>query len=245
MRLLAVHESNLEREAGVPQRGENHVNTTATNHGALTKALLACGVAAGPLYVVVGATEAFAREGFDPTRHDLSLLANGEWGWIHITLLVTSGLLTVLGALGMRRALGGGRGGTWGPLLLGIYGVGLVGAGFFVADPMNGFPSGLPAGAYGEVSLHGLLHIVFGGVGFLGLIAACLVFARRFAALGERGWAAFSAATGVVYFAAFFGIATGSQQGGAVLIFVVLTFTAAVVLAWAWISALAARLLKG
>ena len=245
MRFLVAHEGDERCEANASLGGEVSMNSANSNHGTLTKALLACGVTAGPLYVVVGATEAFAREGFDPTRHDLSLLANGEWGWIHIALLVTSGLLTVLGALGMRRALGGGRGGTWGPLLLGIYGVGLVGAGFFVADPMNGFPSGLPAGAYGEVSLHGLLHIVFGGVGFLGLIAACLVFARRFAALGERGWAAFSAATGVVYFAAFFGIATGSQQGGAVLIFVVLTFTAAVVLAWAWISALAARLLKG
>ena len=216
-----------------------------STHGTLTKALLVGGVAAGPLYVVVGAIEAFTREGFDPTRHDLSLLANGKWGWIHIALLVASGILTVLGAVGMGRALGGGRGGTWGPLLLGVYGVGLIGAGLFVADPMNGFPSGLPAGAYGDVSLHGLLHIVFGGVGFLGLIAACLVFARRFSALRERGWARFSAATGVLYFAAFFGIAMGSQQGGAVLTLVVLVFTVAVVLAWAWISAVAVRLLRG
>lgn len=245
MRLLAVHESKSEREAGVPPRGEHPMSTTASNHGAATRALLACGVVAGPLYVVVGTLEAFTREGFDPTRHDLSLLANGKWGWIHIALLVTSGLLTVLGAVGMRRALGGRGGGTWGPLLLGVYGVGLIGAGVFVADPMNGFPSGLTAGAYSEVSWHGLLHIVFGGVGFLGLIAACLVFARRFATLGERGWAAFSAATGVVYFAAFFGIAAGSQQGGAVLTLVVLAFTVAVVLAWAWISAVAAWLLRG
>jgi hypothetical protein len=244
MRLLAVHESTLEREAGLPPRGEHPMSTTASNHGKATKALLACGVAAGPLYVVVGAIEAFTREGFDPTRHDLSLLANGKWGWIHIALLVTSGLLTVLGAVGMRRALGGGRGGTWGPLLLGVYGVGLIGAGLFVADPMNGFPSGLPAGAYGDVSLHGLLHIIFGGVGFLGLIVACFVFARRFAALGEQGWAVFSVVTGVLYFAAFFGIAAGSQQGGGVLTFVVLAFTIAVVLAWSWFSAVAARLLR-
>ena len=221
------------------------MNTTASKYRTATKALLACGAVAGPLYVVVGAIEAFTREGFDPTRHDLSLLANGKWGWIHIALLVTSGLLTLLGAVGMRRALGGGRGGTWGPLLLGVYGVGLIGAGLFVADPMNGFPSGLPAGEYGDVSLHGLLHIVFGGVGFFGLIAACFVFARRFAALGERGWTRFSVVTGVLYLAAFFGIAAGSQQGGTVLTLVVLAFTVAVVLAWAWISAVAARLLRG
>src|SRR5215211_7015093 len=211
MRVLAAHKGNQWCEAGASPSREVSMNTTASNHGTVTKTLLACGVVAGPLYVVVGAIEAFAREGFDPARHDLSLLANG----------------------------------TWGPLLLGVYGLGLIGAGVFVADPVNGFPSGLPAGAYGDVSWHGLLHFVFGGVGFLGLIAACLVFARRFAALGERGWAVFSVATGVLYFAAFFGIAAGSQQGGTVLTLVVLAFTVAVVLAWAWISALEARLLRG
>lgn len=209
-----------------------------------TRALLSCGVVAGPIYVVVGAIEAFAREGFDPTRHDLSLLANGEGGWIHITLLVLTGLLTVASAVGMRRALRGGRGGTWGPLLVGLYGLGLIGAGVFVADPMNGFPPGTPPDA-NAVSWHGLLHLVSGGIGFLGLIAACFVFARRFAALGQRGWAAYSVATGVFYFAAFFGIAAGSQQTGAILTFVVLAFTAAVVLGWTWVSAVAARLMTG
>jgi len=37
---------------------------------------------------------------------------------------------------------------------------------------------------------------------------------------------------GIVFFAAFFGIATGTQLGGNVLVFVTLTFTAAVVNAW-------------
>jgi hypothetical protein len=209
----------------------------------VTRRLLTCGLVAGPLYIAVGVTEALTREGFDPTRHDLSLLANGDWGWIHIALLVLTGLLTAAGAVGMRRVLRGGRGGTWGPLLVGLYGLGLGGAGVFVADPMGGFPPGTPADT-NAVSWHGLLHFVAGGVGFLGLIAACLVFARRFAALGERGWALFSVVTGVYYFAAFFGIATGSQRGGAVLTFVVLAFTAAVVLGWAWISAMAWRLLS-
>src|SRR5438552_359120 len=182
----------------------------------LTRVLLLCGVVAGPLYVIVGAIEMLTRPGFDPTRHDLSLMANGDLGWVHIALLVTTGLLVVAGAIGMRRALRGGRGGTWGPLLVGVYGLGVAGAGIFTADPALGFPPGTPADAH-AVSWHGLLHLVSGGIGFLGLIAACMVFARRFAALGQRGWAACSVATGVVFFAAFFGIASGSQQGGAVL----------------------------
>ena len=209
----------------------------------LTRVLLLCGVVAGPLYVIVGAIEMLTRPGFDPTRHDLSLMSNGDWGWIHISLLILTGLLTIAGAVGMRRVLRGGRGGTWGPLLLGIYGLGLIGAGFFTADPALGFPPGTPANAH-AVSWHGLLHFICGGIGFLGLIAACFVFARRFAAQRQRGWVAYSVATGVIYLAAFAGIAVGSNSVGVIMTIVILAFSVAVVLGWAWVSAMAAKLLS-
>ena len=209
----------------------------------LTRVLLLCGVVAGPLYVIVGVIEMLTRPGFDPTRHDLSLMSNGDWGWIHISLLILTGLLTIAGAVGMRRVLRGGRGGTWGPLLLGIYGLGLIGAGFFTADPALGFPPGTPANAH-AVSWHGLLHFICGGIGFLGLIAACFVFARRFAAQRQRGWVAYSVATGVIYLAAFAGIAVGSNSVGIIMTIVILAFSVAVVLGWAWVSAMAVKLLS-
>lgn len=208
------------------------------------RTLLACGVLAGPLYIVVGVIQMLIRPGFDPTRHDLSLMSNGALGWIQITNFVVTGLLTIAGAVGMRRVLSGSQGGVWGPLLIAVYGVGLIGAGIFVADPMNGFPSGVPTGNAGVISSHGLLHFVSGSIGFLALIAACFIFARYFRALKQSRWALYSALTGVIFFAAFFGIATGSQAGGAVLVFVTLAFTAAVVIAWAWISALSLRLMN-
>ena len=207
-----------------------------------TRRLLTAGLVAGPLYILVGSVEAFTRPGFDPTRDDWSLLSNGELGWIHIALFISTGLLTIVGAVGMRRALAGGRASTWGPLLVGLYGLGLVGAGIFIADPARGFPPGTPVDAH-AISWHGLMHFVSAGVGFIGLIAACIVFARRFAGLGQAGWAAYSVATGVLFFGAFVGVATGSQLGGPVLVLVTLAFTAAVVLGWAWISALAAKLM--
>jgi hypothetical protein len=222
-----------------PGAGAPSASSGATSK--VTGALLAGGIVAGPLYILVGALEMLTRPGFDATRQDLSLMSNGDFGWVHIALLVTTGLLTIAGAVGMRRVLHGSRGGTWGPLLVGVYGLGLVGAGIFIADPARGFPPGTPADAH-AVSWHGLMHFVSGGIGFLALIAACLVFARRFAALKQRGWAAYSVATGILFFAAFFGIASGSQQGGAILTFVTLAFTAAVVLGWAWVSAMALRL---
>ena len=77
-------------------------------------------------------------------------------------------------------------------------------------------------------------------MGFLGLIAACFVFARRFAALSQGGWAAYCVATGVIFFAAFFGIASGSGQ-----VWINVAFSVAVVVAWAWVSVMAARLMAG
>ena len=205
--------------------------------------LLACGAVAGPVYITVGVIQILIRPGYDPTRHDLSLMSNGELGWIQIANFVLAGLLVIVGAIGMRHVLLGSRAGTWGPLLIGIYGLGLIGAGIFVADPALGFPPGTPIDAH-EMSQHGILHFVTGGIGFLAFIAACFVFARRFSVLQQRGWAVYSLLTGIVFFAAFFGIATGAQLGGNVLVFVTLAFTVAVVSAWAWLSAIFLRLIK-
>lgn len=218
----------------------NHASFETTK---LTRAMLVCGVAAGPLYIIVGLIQILIRPGFNPMRHDLSILSNGDLGWIQITNFLLTGLLTITGAVGMWRVLHGGQGGTWGPLLIGVYGLGLIGAGIFVADPVPGFPPGTPADAH-AISGHGLLHFVSGGIGFFALIAACFVFARRFNTLKQKGWAAYSVITGILFFIAFFGIATESQQGGTILVFVTLAFTAAVVIAWAWISVMAMRLLK-
>ena len=48
--------------------------------------------------------------------------------------------------------------------------------------------------------------------------------------------------TGALFFAAFFGIAAGSGQGEATVAIVNVVFFVAAVLAWAWLSAVAARL---
>jgi hypothetical protein len=193
----------------------------------VTRSLLGYGVLAGPFYVVVSLVQAFTRDGFDLTRHEWSLLANGSTGWIQIANLILSGLMVIAAAAGMRRI-----GMKWGPLLLAGYGIGLIGAGVFTADPRDGFPVGTVSNA---VSWHGMLHFVAGGVGFFCLIAACFVLARRFG----TGLAVFSRVTGVVFFAAFAGIASG---GGSVAMN--LAFTAAVVLASAWLSVISVRLYR-
>jgi hypothetical membrane protein len=208
---------------------------TTTPSRTSVNTLLTCGIVAGPLYIAVTAIQMLTRNGYDIRRHAASLLSNGDLGWIQITNFVMTGLLTVVGAIGMRRALHAGRGSTWGPVLIGVYGVSLIAAGVFVADPAFGFPPGAPAGAPTTMTWHGALHFIVAGVGFLALIAACFVFARRFATLGARRWAACSVLTSVVFFAAFAGIASGASS-------LTIPFAVAVVLAWAWVSALAAHL---
>jgi hypothetical protein len=202
----------------------------------VTKSLLSAGIIAGPIYIALGLTQALTRPGFDITRHALSLLSNGDLGWIQVTNFMISGLLVIAGALGIQRAIEG-KGKTWSTLLIGIYGLSLIAAGIFKADPAMGFPIGTPESST-TMSTDGMLHFMTGGFGFLALIAACFVFARRFASLGEKGWAAYSISTGVIFFASFVGIASGSGNP-----LIILGFWIGVILAWAWISLLSRRLM--
>jgi Protein of unknown function (DUF998) len=70
-----------------------------------TVRLLACGAVAGPLFLAVLMIQAFTREGFDLSRHPLSLLSLGNLGWIQIANFVVTGALMVACATGMRRVL--------------------------------------------------------------------------------------------------------------------------------------------
>lgn len=202
----------------------------------LDQLFLMAGAFAGPMYLVIGFGQALTREGFDLTRHPLSLLSNGSLGWIQITNFLLTGLLVTLGAVGMHRSLKNEKGGTWAPFLIGVYGLGLIVAGIFAPDPAFGFPPGAPESA--ALSFNGLMHFIGGGVGFLGLIAACLVLARRFIALKQHTWTRFSILTSVLFLAAFAGVASGSR-----LTWLNSAFTLAVIIAWSWLSAIFVKLL--
>ncbi len=208
-------------------------DAAAAARPATTRALLACGGIAGPLFILVSFTQVVTRDGFDLRLHPLSALALGDLGWIQIINFLLTGLLAVAFAVGVRRALRSGRAGTWGPVLVATYGVGLICAGIFTADPGFGFPAGAPAGMPEQFSWHGVLHSVFAMVAFVSLSAACLVFARRFAALRHWTWVTYCVVTGVAAFAltAWPSIDSASVR-----------FAVAAVLTSAWLTVIAARL---
>ncbi len=198
----------------------------------VTRSLLGYGVVAGPLYVAVILVQTFIRPGFDLFRDDASLLSNGGLGWIQIANFVATGLCVVACGVGLARAMDSGRGSTWAPRLVAVYGIGLIAAGLFVADPMNGFPPGTAAGRPESISAHGILHIISAAVGFFAFIAACLLLARRFAGERRRAMAFFSGVTGVTFLAAFAGVASGSDSP-----VVVIAFEVALIIAWTWLAA--------
>jgi hypothetical protein len=177
--------------------------------------MLKAGIVAGPLYVVVSLIEILLRDDFDPRRSAWSELAIGPYGWIHILNLVVSGLLVVAGAVGWRRVL---RGKAW--ALLAVYGLSLVAAGVFVADPTG---TSTP-------TWHGLLHFAVGGVGFVGLVVACFLVARRMLRT-------LSLVTGVFFAISFLALVAGAGATWSLFL-----FTAAVILASAWITTVSLKL---
>lgn len=156
-----------------------------------TRLLLACGIASGIVFFAVAIPQALARAGYDVRRNAISQLSLGDLGWIQITSFLVTGFLAIACAAGVRRALRGRRGGTWGALLVVTFGLGLAIAGIFPPDPAFGFPPGAPAGPPATMSGHAAGHALGFFLSMLSTIAGTIVFARRFRSLGERAWVAY------------------------------------------------------
>lgn len=213
------------------------VSTLVARPGvALTRALLACGAVAGPLFILVIVGQAMVRDGFDARRHPLSMLSLGDYGWLQTANFLVCGLLILASVAGLRRALQPKTAGrAWGSWLLAVYGASLIWAGLFRTDPAYAYPPGTPDGPPAEVTWHGLLHN-FAPVGMgLALSIACLVFARRFARDGSRGWAIYSVVAPAAYLVLGF-VAFPVQDfrlmlaGGAII--------------WTWAAVLCVKLMR-
>jgi hypothetical membrane protein len=88
---------------------------------------LLTGGSIGPvLFVVVFLLEGATRPGYDPMRMHVSLLSLSDLGWQQIANFVVSGALILGGAAGLRRVLTAGPGSRWGPILIGVAGVGMM-----------------------------------------------------------------------------------------------------------------------
>jgi hypothetical protein len=85
----------------------------------------------------------------------------------------------------------------------------------------------------------GVLHDLFGTPVFLGLPAACFVFARRFAQWRERGRAVYSAVTGVLFGVGFVLTSIAFAQSEPLVAYGGLLQRATVTTGWLWLTLLA------
>lgn len=186
--------------------------------------MLGWGVVAGPFCIVFGLILALTRDGFDLTRHSLSLLSLGEGGWLQILNFALTGIMVIVAGWGLLRAPTDRSRGTGIAVI--IAGAALVLAGVFRPDPVADFPPAAEATA----TTGGILHLVMDAAQFIGLTVAALILAGTFARRGERGRAALSRILGVVVVVVFLaGVALSASPIGVGLLWL------AVVAGFAWL----------
>ena len=216
----------------------------------LTSFLLAGGVVGPMLFIVVFLIEGATRPGYSAWRNYVSQLSTGEGGWVQITNFIVCGLLSLGFALALWSSWSSSRptgGFAWGPMLLIIFGLGLIVAGIFVTDPALGYPPGSPLGAQGQ-TLHGDIHGVAGLLTFGVLAATCFVYAQRFRSdLDWKGWTTYSNVTGAIIALGFIAATVSSvldERGVVPNAPTGLIQRIAIIAGWGWMALFALLLLR-
>lgn len=200
----------------------------------INHALLACGAAAGPVFLGGSLLEGVRRAGYRPFRHPVSSLALGGAGWVQTGTFFLAGSLSLTFAVGLWRATPSGRG----ALLIGIWAVGLLGAGAFRIDPVSGYPPGTPDRPL-QPTLAGALHNLVSLIGFVALAAACFVFASP----GSAGWAVYSMASAVLFATTMALSSVAFHQYRPLVDIGGLIQRISITVAWTWHTLLAVRML--
>jgi hypothetical protein len=180
----------------------------------LTFGLVSCGAVGAFLFTVTYLIEGVTRPGYDAGTQPISALSLGPGGWVQQVNFVVFGVLMVLSAFGWYRFLTPRRGAIWFPLLQGISGLCLIGAGVFSMDPFPGYPPGVTLAAS---TVHGTLHSILAWVLIISLAMGCFVFAQYARVLLHwRGWFVYSLITGIlilIFWGAFVQGANGTVAG--------------------------------
>lgn len=210
----------------------------AINMGAaVTRSLLGYGVLVGPFYLLIGVVQGFVRDGFSFARHPLSVLANGPGGWVQTANFVLSGLMVIAAAVGFWRVPAPRLRAS--PVFLAFFGLSMIVASVFRADPVDGFPAGTPLGPPTTISPMGMGHFIAGTLGFVSLALCCLCSARAMSRNGNRSLASAGVLSGLSVLVGFFGgFLIPALAGSTIGIWI------AVVVGWTWLGWVSARLYR-
>lgn len=208
-----------------------------------SKPLLFCGVLGSALFVAAFFIQGAFRPGYDWLRNPVSSLSIGEAGWIQVANFISTGSLFVLCAIGLRLALRNVKASLWGPILLSLVGIGLIGAGIFTTDPVYGYPSSSPL-LLAQTSFSGNMHDRFSILVFVCLPIACFVLRRRFSEQGEKGWAAYSMWTAIGMLTLFILAGAGFKQVPVLLQFAGVFQRLSIIIGWMWIALMALHFIR-
>lgn len=126
------------------------------------------GIIGPTLFVAIFTIEGWLRPGYDPLRMYVSALSLGPRGWIQMVNFIVFGALFLAFTGGVAAEFQTGKASRSGPILLAIIAFCYLFSGPFVVDSAN------------QITVHGTLHGIFGGIVFLLMPISCFIFLRRF-----------------------------------------------------------------
>lgn len=216
---------------------------TKIKTNSITKALLSCGAIACPLFIILVLIEGAIRPNYNSFLYPLSSLSIGDTGLIQISNFIFTGILLVIFSLGLKQVCNSDKEKFRGPLLIRSVGIGLIGAGIFVTDPIFGYPPDKSL-VLRQFTFHGHLHDGFSMLVFICLPWACFVFRKYFIAKGKKGWANYSAFTGYAMIATFIFTSMGFKQLSGFVNYAGMFQRLCVSIGWTWMTLLSLHLVK-
>lgn len=130
------------------------------------------GIFAPVLFVAVFTLEGLLRPTYDPLSTYVSALSLGQHGWVQMTNFILLGLLLLIFSRAVAAEFHSGKASRWGLILLTVIAVLFIVSGPFRMDPM-----GTPAS---QVTVHGTIHGLAGGIIFILMPITCFIYLRRF-----------------------------------------------------------------
>lgn len=207
------------------------------------KTLLLCGTIACPLFIIVVLIEGAIRPNYSSFLYPLSSLSIGGTGWTQIANFIFTGALLISFSFGLKQVCNSNNEKFRGPLLIRLVGIGLIGAGIFVTDPIFGYPSDKPL-VLRQFTFHGHLHDGFSMFVFICLPWACFVFRKYFISKDKKALANYSALTGYAMIVAFIITSMGFKQISGFVNYAGLFQRLCISIGWTWMTLLSLNLLK-
>lgn len=129
------------------------------------------GIFAPIIFVTVFSLEGAFRPGYEPARMYISALSLGSRGWVQIANFIVFGLLLFVFSLGVSKEIRSGKASRGG--IIALYVLSLL---FFVSGPFVMDSADTPVA---QLSAHGIIHALSGGIVFLLMPITILIFLCR------------------------------------------------------------------